>query len=229
MIGTIVNVAAIIAGSLIGIIFNKIIPDRIKQIVFQALGLSTIILGIMLGIKTQNPLILIFSLVIGGIIGEMFDIEKKLEELGSFVKKKVKSKEAKFVEGFVTSSLVFCVGALAIVGSIEDGINNDQTLLYTKSMLDGFASIAFSSAMGIGVIFSAIPILLYQGGITLLSKVAENYLSEAAITEMSAAGGLLIIGIGINILEIKKIKVSNMLPAILVALLLSRVHVIKVG
>ena len=137
------------------------------------------------------------------------------------LKKKLKSKDSKFVEGFVTTSLLFCVGAMAIVGSIEDGINNNPSILLTKSLLDGFASIAFASALGFGVMFSAIPILIYQGGLTLLAVYIKQYLTPSAITEMSAVGGLLIIGIGLSLLNIKKIKIGNLLPSVLVAAILA--------
>lgn len=221
MLGTIVNVAAIIAGSLIGIFFNRFIPEKIKKIIFQALGLSTILIGLSMAVKTQNVLIVVFSLILGGVIGELIDIEKKLDSLGEWLKKRLKSKDSRFVEGFVTSSLIFCVGAMAIVGSIEDGINQNYTILYTKSLLDGTASIAFASALGIGVLFSFFPILVYQGGLTLLAIYMKTYLTQAAITEMSATGGLLIFGIGLTLLEIKKIKVGNLLPAIVVAAVLA--------
>ncbi|MCM2325111.1 MAG: DUF554 domain-containing protein [Candidatus Woesearchaeota archaeon] len=221
MKGTIINAIAIILGSSIGIFFSKLIPEKIKDIIFQALGLSTILIGLQMAFKTGNLLILIFSLLIGGIIGEALDLEKRLNSFGEFLRKKMKSKNRTFVEGFVTASLVFCIGAMAIVGSIQDGINDDQTVLYTKSLLDGFASIAFSSALGIGVVFSVIPILLYQGGMTLLAVYLKDFLTSAVITEMTAAGGMLIFGIGLNILKIKVIKVGNLLPSVLVAVMLA--------
>jgi uncharacterized membrane protein YqgA involved in biofilm formation len=221
MQGTIVNVGAVIAGSLIGVFFNRFIPERIKKILFQALGLATILIGLTMAFKTQNVLIVIFSLVLGGVIGELIDIEKRLDRFGEYLKSKIKSKDSTFVEAFVTSSLIFCVGAMAIMGSIDDGLNGNYALLYTKSMLDGTAAIAFSSALGIGVIFSAIPILIYQGGITLLASYIKEYLTQAAITEMTSTGGLLILGIGFNVLEIKKIKIGNLLPAIVIAAVLA--------
>lgn len=221
MKGTIINIIAIILGSLVGVFFSKIIPEKIKNIIFQALGLSTILIGIQMAFKTNNLLILIFSLLIGGIIGEIIDLEKRLNSFGGFIRKKIKSKNKTFVEGFVTASLVFCIGAMAIIGSIQDGINNDQTVLYTKSLLDGFASIAFSSALGIGVAFSVIPILIYQGGITLLAVYLKDFLTPSVIAEMTAVGGMLIFGIGLNILKIKNIKVGNLLPSVLVAIILA--------
>lgn len=221
MKGTLINGLAIIGGSLIGLTFKKIIPKNIQKIMFQAIGLFVVVIGLSMALKTENPIILIFSLVLGSIIGEAINIEKRLEHFGNFIKSKVKSKDSKFVESFVTSSLVVCVGALAIIGPIEEGVKGDSTLLYTKSMLDGLGTIAFSSVMGIGVLFSFIPAVLYQGSITLLATSIKSYLTNAVITEMSAAGGALIFGIGLSILEIKKIKTSNMLPSIVVAAVLA--------
>jgi uncharacterized membrane protein YqgA involved in biofilm formation len=225
MFGTIVNVAAIIFGSVVGILFNRFISEKVKKILFQALGLSTLLIGIQLSLKTNNPLIVIFSLVIGGIIGETIGIEERLTSFGEFLKKKIKSKDSNFVEGFVSASLIFCVGAMAILGSIEDGINGNQTILYTKSLLDGITSIAFSSALGIGVAFSSIPIIIYQGAITFFASYIKTYLTSGAIAEMSATGGLLIIGISLQLLDIKKLKVSNLLPSIIVAAVLALIFV----
>jgi uncharacterized membrane protein YqgA involved in biofilm formation len=221
MKGTIVNSIAIIIGSIIGLLFNKLITKNIKKIIMQALGLGVIIIGIQMALKTQNVLILIFSLIIGGIIGEIIDLEKRLDSLGEFFKKKTKSKQSRFVEGFVSSSLIFCIGAMAIVGSIEDGINNNPSILYTKALLDGSASIAFSSVLGLGVLFSFIPVFIYQTLITLIAFYAKEFLTQTVINEISATGGILIIGIGITILEIKKIKIGNLLPSIIVALILA--------
>ncbi|MBN2421860.1 DUF554 domain-containing protein [Candidatus Woesearchaeota archaeon] len=220
MKGTIVNAGAIIIGSLLGILFNRYINENIKKLLMQALGLSTLLIGFSLAFKTNNVMIVIFSLIIGGIMGELINLDKKLTLLGEYIKKKVKSKESTFVEGFVTASLIYCIGAMAIIGAIEDGINNNPSILYTKALLDGTASIAFSSALGIGVMFSFLPIILYQGGITLLAVYIRTYLTESIITEISATGGLLIVGIGLTLLEIKKIKLSNLLPSVVVALIL---------
>jgi uncharacterized protein len=220
MLGTLVNSAAIIVGALIGVYFNKSIPERIKNIAMIAIGLSVLLIGLQMSIKAQNMLIVIFSLVIGGITGEMIHLEKRLDDLGGWVKTKVKSKDGRFVEGFVTTSLIYCIGAMAIVGSIEDGINNNHSILFAKSVLDGVSAIPFASAMGIGVLFSFLPVLIYQGLITLLSTSAKTILSQAIINEISATGGLLIIGIGLHLLGIKKIPLGNLLPSLLIALIL---------
>lgn len=221
MIGTVVNFIAIIIGSLLGIFFKGKFPKNMQETVMQGLGLAVILIGIQMALKTTNVLIVIFSLVIGGIIGEIIDIEKRLNKIGVYVKNKFNSKNDLFVQGFVQASLVFCVGAMAIMGSIQDGLNNDPTVLYNKSILDGFASVAFAATSGVGVAFSAIPVLLYQGSITILSSYAEKFLTETMIIEMTATGGLLILAIGLNIMGIVKIKVGNMLPSLLFAVILS--------
>ena len=219
--GTLVNVLAIIAGSLIGLLINKNLPKKITTIVFQGIGLFTIILGISMALKTNNFLIMIFSIVIGAIIGELLNIESKIESFGDVLKNRLKSKNEKFTEGFVTSFLLFCMGSLAILGSIEEGLGNEPNLLYTKSMLDGFSSIALAASLGIGVIFSAVPLLIYQGGLTLFARYVEDFFTTAMITELSAVGGILLLGLGLSLLDIKKISVSNMLPSLVIAVILS--------
>lgn len=221
MRGTIVNVIAVIAGSLLGLFLKGKFPERLKEIIMQGLGLATCLIGIQMALESKNILIVIFSLVIGGICGELIDIEKRLNEIGNFLQRRLAREDDLFIQGFVQASLVFCVGAMAIMGSIQDGINNDPTILYNKSILDGFASIAFAATTGIGVLFSTIPVLLYQGGISLLAGVVAKYLTEAMIVEMTATGGLLILAIGLNLLKIGKVKVGNLLPALIFAILLS--------
>ena len=221
MRGTIVNVIAVIAGSLLGLFLKGKFPERLKEIIMQGLGLATCLIGIQMALESKNILIVIFSLVIGGICGELIDIEKRLNEIGNFLQRRLAREDDLFIQGFVQASLVFCVGAMAIMGSIQDGINNDPTILYNKSILDGFASIAFAAPTGIGVLFSTIPVLLYQGGISLLAGVVAKYLTEAMIVEMTATGGLLILAIGLNLLKIGKVKVGNLLPALIFAILLS--------
>lgn len=223
MTGTIVNVVAIIVGSIVGIFFKERFPRKMQQTVMQGLGLAVILIGIQMALQTKNVLIVIFSLVLGGVLGEIIDIEEKLNSIGKYIRKRFNSEDDLFVQGFVQSSLVFCVGAMAIMGSIQDGLNNDPTILFNKSMLDGFASIAFAATSGIGVAFSAIPVLLYQGGITLLSSLAERFLSDAMITEMTATGGLLILAIGLNIMGLGKIKVGNLLPSLIFAVILTMI------
>ena len=221
MIGTVVNFFTIIIGSILGVFLKDRFSKKMQDTIMQGLGLAVILIGIQMALNTNNTLVTIFSLVSGAVIGELIDIEKKLNNIGICIKDKFNNEDDLFVQGFVQASLVFCVGAMAIMGSIQDGLNNDPTILYNKSMLDGCASIAFAATSGIGVLFSAVPVLLYQGGITMLASLAEKYLTETMITEMTATGGLLILAIGLNIMGIGKIKVGNLLPSLVFAVLLS--------
>jgi uncharacterized membrane protein YqgA involved in biofilm formation len=217
MIGTIVNVAAVAAGSTLGLIIRNRMPEKITKLVFQAIGLFTLFLGIKMAMATDNLLIMIFSLVIGSILGQWWNIEKQINRFSDWVKGKTKSSNSKFSEGFLTSFLMFCMGSMTILGAIEEGIGGNPDLLLAKSLLDGFSSIALAAAMGIGVLFSIIPLFIYQGGLTLLASYVQNSLSSGVINEISAVGGILLIGLGLTILEVKKIPVINMIPAILVA------------
>ena len=219
--GTVVNVVAIIVGAFIGVILPKI-SEQYKQTVMQAISLAVIVIGIDMAMGTQNVLVLIVSAVIGGLVGEMLRIEERLNQFGIqvekiFVRKKDGRSEGKIAKGFVFATLIYCVGSMAIVGALESGLQYKHDVLYTKSMLDGFSAIIFASTMGIGVMFSAGSVFLYQGAIALLSSSVADYLHEGVIYEIRAVGGLLIIGIGLNILEIKNVRVANMLPAIFVA------------
>ena len=225
MKGTIVNVMAIFLGCSVGLILKSKFPEKIEKIIMQALGLASLLIGMQMAIKADNILLVIFSLVIGGVIGEIIDIEAGLERFGERIKRKFKSDNTseRFVEGFLTTSLLYCVGSMAIMGAIKEGLSGNPDILYAKSLLDGVTSIAFTAAMGIGVLFSAIPVFLYQGGITLLARTIKDFLSPEIINEMTAVGGILIWGIGFGLLGIKKIKVGNLLPAILVAAFLAAI------
>lgn len=220
MKGTLFNIITVILGSSIGIIIGSKFPERIKKIAFDGVGLSSLTLGIMLSLKTDNIIIMVFSILFGGIIGELLKIEEFLNGIGDKIKSKIKS-DSPFTEGFITSTLVFCVGSMAIIGSINEGLTGDATILYTKSILDGVTSIALSSALGIGVMFSIFPILIYQGGITVLSSLIKGLFTEHTINMITGVGGVLIIGIGLNLLGLKKIKLSNFLPALIIAFILS--------
>lgn len=225
-LGTVVNAGAVIVGGLAGTVIKKGLPERYKNIVMQAIGLSVLFIGIsgalqgiykVLGngsLDRQFIMTMIFSLVIGGVIGELINIESKLERLGSWFQSRFSKNGGNFAEGFVTASLVYCVGAMAIVGSLEDGLTGNPKTLFAKSILDGVSSVVFGATMGYGVPFSAIPILIYQGAITLLAGFVKPWLTDAVTAQMSLIGSILIFGIGINLLEIKKIKVGNLLPAI---------------
>ena len=227
-VGTIVNAGAVIVGGLAGTVLRNGIPERYKKIVMQAIGLSVVFIGISGTIKEmvtivngnkldrQYIMLMIFSLLIGGLMGEFLKIEKRLENLGTWFQKKIPDKGGSFSDGFVTASLVFCVGAMAIVGALEDGLSGNPSTLFAKSILDGVTSFVFASTLGIGVVFSAVPILIYQGGITLMSGVIKPWLTTEVISQMSLIGGVLIFAIGINLLEIKKINVGNLLPAVFI-------------
>lgn len=204
-----------------GLLIGARFSEKIKNIVMHALGLSTLLIGLKMAFRTESILLVIGSLALGGIIGELLRIEEGLESLGEFLKRKVKSRSGNFVLGFVTSSLVFCIGPMTVVGSIQDGVSGDASVLYAKSLLDGFASIVFASSLGIGVIFSALTVLIFQGGLTLLGGKLSFLLRPEVLDELIATGGLIIVGIGIYLLGIKRIKVGNFLPALVVAVVLA--------
>ena len=220
MKGTIVNTATVLLGSTLGLLIGTRLSEKIKTIVMHALGLSTLLIGMQMAFKTQNILFVIGSLTLGGIIGELIGLEEWLESLGEFIKKKVKSESGSFVLGFVTASLVFCIGPMTIVGSIQDGVSGDAGLLFAKSVLDGFASLIFASTLGVGVVFSSLTVLIFQGGLTLLGSKLSFLLRPEVLDELVATGGLIIVGIGFYLLGIKKIKVGNFLPALVVVVIL---------
>lgn len=219
MIGTLINVISILIGSAIGLLFRKGMKQSVSQTVMQGIGLCVILIGVMGAVKTDNTLLVILSMVIGGVIGSLIDIEGRMNKLGAYAQRKLSHGNDggnTFAKGFVTASLVFCVGAMAVVGALDSGIRGDHSTLIAKSALDGVAAIVFASSLGVGVMLSAVPVLIYQGLIAILGTAIAPLLSDAVITEMSAVGGLLIMGIGINMLLDKDIKVANLLPAIFV-------------
>ncbi len=219
MLGTIVNAAAIIAGSLLGLLFKGGIPESYNRTIFKSIGLAVVLIGLLNAVKTEQLLLLIFSLALGSLLGEMLKIEDGLEKLGQWLENRFAKSEGAIAQGFVTSSLLFCVGAMAIVGSLESGLSGNHQTLFAKSVLDGISSIILASSMGIGVLFSAVTVLIYQGLITLAASSLQPFLDAAVIKEMSAVGGLLIMAIGFNMLDLPKIKVGNMLPAIFIPLI----------
>lgn len=219
MLGTIVNAAAIVAGSLAGMLLRGGIPDRVNDTIMKGIGLCVLLIGISSALKVDNTIVVIFSMVLGGIAGELMDIDKKLKDLGDRIEAKLKGKGGKVSEGFVTASLVYCIGAMAIVGSLESGITGNHQILFAKSVLDGISSIVFASSFGIGVALSAISVFVYQGIITMAASVLQGVMVESVINNMTAAGGLMIFAIGLNMLGITKIKVANLLPGILIPVL----------
>lgn len=222
MLGTIVNAGAIVLGSLIGLFLSRGIPDNYKEITLSAVGLSVVLIGVRSALVSESLMIVIFSMILGALIGEWIQIEKKLENFGKFLEKKIAAKSgdtSSFARGFVTASLVFCVGSMAIVGSLESGLTGNHQTLFAKSVLDGVASIVFSSAMGVGVMFSGLAVFIYQGLITLTAVFMKNFLVAETIGQMTSVGGLLIVAIGFNMLKITTIRVGNMIPAIFLPLL----------
>lgn len=220
LLGSAVNAAVIIIGGIAGSILKRGISERFSNLIMSSLGLLTLAIGMMFAIGTKQIMVVVFSLVLGSILGEWIDIEKRMNDLGLYVEDKLKTKEGNFSKGFVTASLLFCVGSMAIMGSLQSGLNNNHTILYTKAVMDGIFAAVFASTLGIGVALSALPVLVYQGIIAMLASVIAPYLSTAVVTEMTATGGILLIGVGLTILEIRKVKVGNMLPAIFLPILL---------
>ena len=222
MLGTIVNTIAIIIGSIIGLFLKGGIPKRLDEAIMKALGLSVLYVGISGSLKCTDTLLLILSLVIGVIIGEWIDLDCALKNLGKWIEEQFKKHggaEGSISEGFVAASLLFCVGSMAIVGSIQSGLEGNHETLFVKSMLDGITSIIYTSTMGIGVVFSALAVFLYQGVITMASGFLGSVLVEAQITNIGAIGSVLIIALGLNMLEITRIKVANFLPAIFIPMI----------
>ncbi len=221
MPGTLINAGTVILGSIIGLILHRRLPEKITTIVFQGIGLFTLFLGFTMAAKTNHYLIMIFSIVIGSIIGQLLSIDSALDRFSNYLKQKVRSDNDKFTDGLITAFLLFCMGSMTILGAFEEGLGGRPNLLLSKSILDGFSSVVLSAGLGIGVIFSVIPLLIYQGGLTLFAGWLGEFFNEIVINEMSAVGGLILIGLGINILEIKKIKVVNMLPGLVIAVILA--------
>ena len=220
MLGTLVNFGAIIIGSVIGLVFHKAIKEKISDTIMKGLGLCIILIGIQGALKGEDTLVVIASMAIGAYLGEWIDIELRLNQLGNYVESKfAKEKNGAFSQGFVTASLLFAVGAMAIVGSLESGLHNDNSILYTKSMLDFISSMIFAGSLGVGVLFSSFVILIYQGSITLLSSFVAPFLTTTVITNMSCVGSIVIIGLGLNMVKATKIKVANLIPAIFLPIL----------
>jgi uncharacterized membrane protein YqgA involved in biofilm formation len=222
MTGTFLNIATVIVGGMIGLLFGARIPDKLKETVIAGMGLFTGAMGIQMFFDTENPLIVLGALLIGTLLGEWWRIEDGLHRIGEFLEQRFSREQDdgsnKFVRGFLTASLLFCVGPMTILGSIQDGLTGDYNLLAVKSVLDGFASMAFASTLGVGVMFSAIIILIYQGGVSLLAAQLDAIVTPSMMNELTATGGVILLGLAISsLLEIKKIRVGNMLPGLAIA------------
>lgn len=236
MIGTFLNIVAVLIGGSLGTLVGARMPQRLRETVLWALGLFTIALGVKMFFDSQNALIVLGSALLGGVLGEWINIDARLKRLGGwlegrFARSADSDGTARFVKGFVSSSLVFCVGPMTILGAIQDGLTGDYQLLAVKSLLDGFAALAFSASLGVGVLFSVIVILIYQGGLTLLASLAQSVLTTPMINEMTATGGLMIMAIGFGaLLELRPIRVANYLPALLIApLIVAVLHALGVA
>lgn len=224
MLGTLINTMTVIGGSFIGLVVNKGIPERISQQMMKALGLCTVFIGVQGAFKGENTLIMIIAMVLGVVIGEGIDIDRRITEFVNRLEKKYMKKKAgqehTISEGLITSSLLFCVGSMTIVGCLNAGLMNDNTMLYTKSTLDFCSSMIFASTLGIGVMLSAVVVLVYQGGLTLLASLAAPLLTTSVINEMTCVGSLIIIATGFNLLGVTKIKLMNYIPAMFLPILL---------
>jgi uncharacterized membrane protein YqgA involved in biofilm formation len=220
LLGTVINAAAILICGLIGLLFRRALPKRLCETITQGLGLGVMVIGITMTLETENIMMMLLSLLFGGIIGELINIEKQLKKIGDTLEQKMKNSTSNVSHGFVTASLLFCTGSMAIMGSLENGLTGTISILLSKSLLDGIFSMILASTIGIGVVLSAIPVFLYQGSISLLAGSVKSFLSPEMISEMNAVGGVLIMAIGINMLKIKELKVGNLLPAIFMPILL---------
>lgn len=229
-LGTIANAAAIICGALAGIVLRRGLPEKWQQTIMQGVALCIVVIGLQMAFKTANIVIVVVSLVIGSIIGEYFDIEGNLQNFGSWISSKVYhgkdgSFAAQLARGFISSTLIFCIGAMAVVGALQDGLKQDPTILYAKATLDGIISIILTANLGIGVAFSAFSVFIYQGCLTLLAAFLQTVMTQAVLNEITACGGVLITAIGINMLKLLEIRISNQLPAIFIACLLAYIFI----
>jgi uncharacterized protein len=222
-IGTLVNVLTVVLGSTIGLLLRKNFPKNIQAIIFECVGLATLVLGMQMALQVENFLILIFSLILGGILGELMHLQAWMERWGDTLKTKIKVKDARFTEGLITAFLIFCVGSMTIMGALNEGLSGDRELLLIKSILDGFTSIALASVYGLGVLFSIVPLFLLQAGLTLLAVPLQGLLSAMIINQLTAVGGTLILGIGLSLLELKRVKTVNMLPGLVVVVALTAI------
>jgi len=223
MMGTLLNVVAIIAGSALGLLFGARLPEALKNTMVSAMGLFTAAIGLKMFLQTSDSLVVASALILGALLGEWWRIEDRIAVFGAWLERRFaggggQGTSSRFVRGFLVASLLYCTGPMAILGSIQDGLTGQFELLAIKSLLDGLISIAFASSLGIGVMFSSVPLLIYQGGITLLAGSLDRVLSDRMITELSATGGLILVGLALsNLLEIRKVRVGNFLPALLIA------------
>lgn len=229
LFGTLVNGGLIVLGSIIGLFFTKI-PERMKETVMQGIGLAVILIGLQMAFSTEQIIIVLLSLLTGGVLGELINVEKWLDRFGNWLGSKFTTKNEKISvsQGFVTATLIFCIGAMGIIGALDGGIRNDHEVLITKGILDGFASLVLTTTLGFGVLFSVVPVVLYQGIIALFATQIEKIVPEAflngLIVELTAVGGLMIVAIGLNMLKITQIRIGNLLPSIVSVVLIFYIY-----
>lgn len=225
-VATFYNVLFVLIGGSLGLLLQSVLTDEIQEMVLQAVGLGTILIGIKMALRLPNGymLIFIFSMIIGGVFGEIIHLDDFLNGLSTQLKDIAGSEDSQFTEGLITAFLLFCVGSMTIVGAIEEGLKGDRNLLYVKTTLDGFTSIALAATYGVGVLFSVIPLLLVQGGLTLLARSLRSFFNEEVLDLISAVGGILIIGISIKLLKLGNINLENLLPAIVVSVILAKLY-----
>lgn len=228
MLGTIINTGAVIVGGCLGLIIKKKLAERYQDIFFQAVGLFTLALGVKMAMEMSNVMFIIFSLIIGGIVGEALKLEERTEYVSEKIKAMTKTKNDKFTEGLITAFLLFCMGSMSIIGPIEEGIKGGiSDLLLTKSLMDGFSAFMLSSTLGFGVVLSAFPLFVYQGTITIFAEFIGNSIEQDTIKNLTAVGGILLIGLGINILNIKHLRIINLLPALIfICIFMCTLHII---
>jgi len=224
MIGTLVNVATVIIGGAIGILFKKKIPKKAMGIVFQGIGLITLGLGISMWLKSEALIVIVLAILAGGITGGILQLEDKTNRALNSLKKRFKNTGENFTEGLLTAFLLFCIGAMTIIGAIDEGMGNGSELLITKAIMDGFGAIALAAALGIGVLFSAIPLLIYQGSITLLAHYLGHFFAPSIVNELSATGGILLMGLGFNLMGVIKIKIMDLLPSLVYVVLFTYLY-----
>ena len=221
--GSVVNVLAVAAGSLAGFTLRRRVDEEIMKLPMQCLGVSTVSIGMGMALKTQNMLIVVFSLCAGSIVGGLLDIDGRIERAAGRIQNRFKSLDSNFSQGVMAATLIFCVGSMAVLGSFEEGLGGYPTLLLTKSMMDGLMSVALAASLGLSVAFSAVPVFVYQGVLTLAARFIQPLMTEAATAEMTATGGVMLIGVGLSILGLVKMKLMNALPALVVAVALARI------
>lgn len=220
MVGTLVNTVAVLSGGMIGLLLKKKMPQRLTAIYFQAIGLFTFAIGVSMAVKMNEVFIVVSSLAIGALLGEWWNLEKSAERMSTYLKNRFRIGNERFSDGLITAFLLFCVGSMTILGTIQEGMGESPDLLYTKSLIDFFSAILLASAFGIGVAISAIPLFIFQASLTLLARYAGDFFTDSIIIDLTGVGGILLMGLAINILEIKKLRIMNMLPSLIVVIVL---------